>query len=70
MFEAYCTRKWALAAVNQICVIYEAMNGWKKSKDSLKDCFENVNISKIHVGILAFTTSLSCMLVRVEHENV
>ena len=34
----------SLAAVNQICVIHEAMNGCKKSKDSLKDCFENVNI--------------------------
>ena len=29
----------SLAAVNQICVIHEAM-----SEDSLKDCFENVNI--------------------------
>ena len=33
-----------LAAVNQICVIHEAMNGCKNLKDSLKDCFENVNI--------------------------
>ena len=31
----------SLAAVNQICVIHEAMNG---CKDLLKDCFENVNI--------------------------
>ena len=31
-------------AVNQICVIHEVMNGCKKSKDSLKDYFENVNI--------------------------
>ena len=29
----------SLAAVNQIFVIHEAMNGLKKSKDSLKDCF-------------------------------
>ena len=36
----------SLAAVNQICVIHEAMNGCKKSKDSLKDCFENVNIER------------------------
>ena len=36
----------SLAAVNQICVIHEAMNGCKKSKDLLKDCFENVNIVK------------------------
>ena len=35
----------SLAAVNQICVIYEAMDGCKKSKDSSKDCFENVNIT-------------------------
>ena len=34
----------SLAAVNQICVIHEAMNGCKKTTDSLKDCFENVNI--------------------------
>ena len=33
----------SLTAVNQICVIHEAMNSCKKSKDSLKDCFENVN---------------------------
>ena len=37
-------REVSLAAVNQICVIHEAMNGCKKSKDALKDCFENVNI--------------------------
>ena len=36
----------SLAAVNQICVIHEAMNGCEKSKESLKDCFENVNIPK------------------------
>ena len=34
----------SLAAINLIYVIHEAMNGCKKSKDSLKDCFENVNI--------------------------
>ena len=35
----------SLGAVNQICVNHEAMNGCKKKyKDSLKDCFENVNI--------------------------
>ena len=34
----------SLAAVNQICVIHEAMKGCKKSKDSLKACFKNVNI--------------------------
>ena len=27
-----------------MCVVHEAMDGCKKSKDSLKDCFENVNI--------------------------
>ena len=35
----------SLASVNQMCVIHEAMNGCKNLKDSLKDCFENVNIS-------------------------
>ena len=38
--------KVSLAAVNQIYVFHEAMNGCKKSKDSLKACFENVNILK------------------------
>ena len=34
----------SLAAVNQICVIHEAMNGCKKkSIDYLKAGFENVN---------------------------
>ena len=28
------------------CVVHEAMNGCKKSKDSLKDCFENVNVNE------------------------
>ena len=32
-----------LATVNQINVIHEAMSGIKKSKDSLKACFEDVN---------------------------
>ena len=35
----------SFTAVNQICAIHEAMNGCKKkSKDSLNDCFKNVNI--------------------------
>ena len=33
----------SLAAVNQIRVIHEALKG-AKYKDSLKDCFENVNM--------------------------
>ena len=37
-------RHVSLAGVNQICVIHEAMNGCK-NLDSLKDCFENVNIN-------------------------
>ena len=43
-------RQVSFAAVNQICVIHEAMNCFKKkkSKDSLKDCFENVNILKMN----------------------
>ena len=32
----------SLAGVNQICVIHEAVNDCKKSKASLKDCFENL----------------------------
>ena len=45
----------SLAAVNQIYVIHEATNGCKKSNDSLKACFENVNIAtlpKVLVGFL------------------
>ena len=34
----------SLAAVNQIYVFHEAMNDFKNLKDSLKACFENVNI--------------------------
>ena len=34
----------SLAEAYQICVIHEAINGCKKSKDSLKACFDNVNI--------------------------
>ena len=34
----------SLAAVNQIYVIHEVMNGCKISRDSLKACFGNVNI--------------------------
>ena len=37
-------RQVSLAAVNQICVIHEAVNSCKKSKDLFKACFENVNI--------------------------
>ena len=33
-----------LAAVNQIYVLHEAMDGCKNLKDSLKACFEKVNI--------------------------
>ena len=38
-------RQVSLAAVFQVCGIHEAMNSCKKSKDSLKACFENVNIT-------------------------
>ena len=34
-----------LAADNQMYVFNEAMNGCKKYKDSLKTCFENVNMN-------------------------
>ena len=34
----------SLAVVNQICVIHEAKYSCKKFNDSLKACFENVNI--------------------------
>ena len=34
----------SLVAVNQTYVIHEAMNSCKKSKDSLKAFFDNVNV--------------------------
>ena len=33
----------SLAAVNQICVVHVTYKRLQKSKDSLKDCFQNVN---------------------------
>ena len=33
----------SLEAINQICVVHEAMNGCK-NLNFLKDCLENVNI--------------------------
>ena len=49
MFEAYCSQV-SLAAVSQICVIHEDLNGCK-NLDSLKDCFENVNIYFFYFSI-------------------
>ena len=40
-----------MAAVNRIYVIHEAMNVFKKSKDSLKASFENVNITLCVIDI-------------------
>ena len=36
-----------LTAVNQTYVIHDALNGCKNLKNSLKACFENVNIQSI-----------------------
>ena len=47
----------SLADVNQICVNHEAMNGCKKFKDSLKDCFENVDIRTCLI-IITYTVFL------------
>ena len=44
----------SLVVVNQICVLHEAMNGCKKSKDLLKDCFENVTTGQPHYVKLAY----------------
>ena len=42
----------SLAAVNHIYVFHEVMNGCKKSKDSLKDCFENVKyLVTVYTGL-------------------
>ena len=41
----------SLSAVNHINVFHEDMNGYKKYIDSLKACFENVNIVNIVVTI-------------------
>ena len=37
----------SLAAVNQIRVVHEAMDGCKKTKDALKGCFININRDKL-----------------------
>ena len=53
----------SVAAVNQIRVIHEAMNGCKTV--SLKDCFENVNISIVSdVGHQYFPHTLNKKNVR------
>ena len=44
LFRSVLHGQVSLAAVNHIYVFHDAMNGCKKSEDSLKACFENVNI--------------------------
>ena len=44
-------RKSETGSCHQICLIHVAMNGCKISKDSLKACFENVDI---HVYTLMY----------------
>ena len=55
----------SLAVVNHIYVFHEVMNSCKKSKDSVKACFENVNIkflilcaAKKYIQIFLFKLSL------------
>ena len=48
----------SMAAVNQIYVIHHAMNGCKNLKNSLKDCFENVNIRSIFSCIHYFVNNI------------
>ena len=51
MFQAYILQgQVRLAGVNHIYVFHEVFNGCKKkkSKDSLKACFQNLNIMKLH----------------------
>ena len=45
-FDVRSVLHWqvSLGAVNRICVFHKAMNGCKKSKDSLKAGFENANV--------------------------
>ena len=43
IFESVLHGQVSLAAVNHIYVFHEVMNGCKKSKDTLKASFENVN---------------------------
>ena len=40
-----------LAADNQMCVIHEVINGYRKTKDLFKDCFESVNIQKYPIQL-------------------
>ena len=46
-----------LVAVNQICVIHEAMNGYKKAKGSVKACFKNVKYRGLKAYILVYEGS-------------
>ena len=48
----------SLAAVNKIYVIHDAMNGYKNLKNSLKACFENVNIQSIFSCIHYFVNNI------------
>ena len=69
-FDVFCVlhRQVRLVAVNQICVLHEAMNVCKKIKDSLKDCFENVNTIQYgcHGGHLTIlhTTQEPCVCLK------
>ena len=45
VLHVHSEEQLSMAAFNQICAIHGAMGCCKKSKDSLKDCFEDVNIT-------------------------
>ena len=58
----------SLAAVNQICVIHEAMKGCKKSKGLLKYCFENLNI-KIYMISVDLVESYTQFFIKKEYSK-
>ena len=58
-----------LAAVNQIYVIHEAMNGCKKSKGSLKACFKNVNIHCISLILYLIEMAFNTFANRADPEK-
>ena len=59
ILEANCTGKVeALQLSVKVCVVHEAMDGLQNSKNSLRACFENVNIHICTLDCLKSYTKL------------
>ena len=69
--EFRCSKRIAqamsLAAVNQILCNSLGYEQLQKSKDSLKDCFENVNIIKMNLLNLAVIVTFKALATLSEH---